>query len=375
LKSLHHIVIACSYLHVPGGYEKAMITTANLFSRNGWRVTLLVLDQYPETYYAVDKEVNLVQAGLDFGITGKGNMFSRKLRFRNHLRQLKKILQPLAPGYLICSEYHFATAAVLCGAGKFTRIFSWEHHHYRTQIRNRFWELLFQYAYRKLDAVICLNRDEQAYYRSINKNAVVIPNFIEPPLAGNSPLHQPPHDLISVTRFNRIKGIDLLMKTAKILFTEKPDIRWKLIGYGEQKEELLAFIDKEGLSEKLMYQPADKQDLSEDYRSARLFIMTSRNECFPLVLLEAMSHGLPCLSFDCDSGPRHIIRSGYNGLLTTAEQPEALATAILELLDQPAMLRQMSEHARTTAASFTPDEVYKKWEALFLSFHQDPLGG
>lgn len=374
MKNFNHIVIACSYLHVPGGYEKAMITTANLFSRKGWRVTLLVLDQYPGTYYPVDKGIPVVQEYLDFGITGTGNIISRKLRFINHLRQLKKTLQSLAPGYLICSEYHFATAAVLCGAGKFTTIISWEHHHYGTQIRNRFWELLFQYAYRKLDAVICLNQDEQTYYWSLNKNAVVIPNFTDPPGAVSTGI-QPAIELISVTRFNRIKGIDLLMSTAKIVFSKKPDLRWKLIGYGEQKEELLAFIQKEGLQEKLIYQPADKQELSEEYRAARLFVMTSRNECFPLVLLEAMSHGLPCLSFDCDTGPRHIIRSGYNGLLTTAEQPEPLANAILELLDQPALIQQMSDHARTTAASFTPDVVYKKWEALFLSYQQDPLGG
>jgi glycosyltransferase involved in cell wall biosynthesis len=372
MNRFQHIVIACSYLHVPGGYEKAIITTANLFSRKGWRVTLLVLDQSLETYFEVDKEVKLVQADLDFGITSKGNVFSRKLRFLKHLIQLNRELKSLAPDFLICAEYHFATAAVLCGAGKFTHIFSWEHHHYGSQIRNRFWEFLFQYAYRKLDTVVCLNLDEQAYYLSINKKTVVIPNFINP-LATGIPVNHKAFDLISVTRFNHIKGIDLLMSTAKLLFAKKPGIRWKLIGYGEQKEELLAFIRTEGLGEKLIYQPANKQELSEDYRSASLFVMTSRHECFPLVLLEAMSHGLPCLSFDCNSGPRHIIQSGYNGLLTEPEQPEVLAKTILHLLDQPELLQYMSAQALKSSAAFTPDTIYKKWEALFISFVKDPL--
>ena len=370
MKGVNHIVLVCSYLHVPGGYEKAVITTANLFSRNGWQVTLLILDQNQETYFEVDKEVNLVQADLDFGITRKGNMFSRKWRFRKHLSALNKIVKSLAPDFLICTEYHFATAAVLCGAGKYTRIFSWEHHHYRAQIRNMFWEMLFKFAYRKLDAVVCLNPDEKDYYQSINKKTVVIPNFIDPPATGIQ-VNNKSFDLITVTRFNRIKGIDLLMRTAKLLFTKRTGIRWKLIGYGEQEDELLEFIRTEGLDEQLIYQPAVKQDLSEDYRSSRLFVMTSRNECFPLVLLEAMSHGLPCLSFDCNTGPRHIIQSGSNGILTEPAQPELLAQTILQVLDQPQLQQQMSARALISAASFTPDAVYTKWETLFLSFLND----
>lgn len=372
MKGFNHIVFACSYLHVPGGYEKAVITTANLFSRNGWQVTLLILDQCLETYFEIDKKVILVQADLDFGITSKGNMLSRKLRFRKHLSALNKIVKSLAPDFLICTEYHFATAAVLCGAGKFTRIFSWEHHHYGAQIRNMFWEMLFKFAYRKLDAVVCLNPDEKDYYQTINKNTVVIPNFIDTPEAGTQVNHKP-FDLISVTRFNRIKGIDLLMSTARLLFSLKPGIRWKLIGYGEQEEELLEFIRTEGLDEQLIYQPAVKQDLIEDYRSARLFVMTSRNECFPLVLLEAMSHGLPCVSFDCNTGPRHIIQPGYNGILTEPAQPEELAKSILQILNQPELQQHMSARALMSAAAFSPDTIYKKWEALFISFEKFPF--
>lgn len=364
-----NIVIVTSYLSVPGGYEKAMISTANLLARNGWSVSLLILDKNPATFYPVDPKVKKVHQPLNFGISSAGNPLSRKIRFLQDLHSFRKILTSLRPDYLVCSEYHFAVSAVLCKAGKFTRIFSWEHHHFKTQHRNTFWNFLFRYAYKKLDAVICLNPDEQHFFLSMNKQAVVIPNFVSPSPAGmivkSSPVNT---TILSVTRFNRIKGIDLLMETAKIVLKQRPGTKWKVIGYGEQEAEFRAFILNEGLGEQLIFQPADKTDLTAAYREAGLFVMTSRNECFPLVLLEALSNGLPCISFDCDSGPRHIIQQDYNGLLTEKENPRLLAAAILNLQDNPEKRNEMAAHAFISSAAFAPDIVYRHWENLFHRF-------
>lgn len=361
-----HIVIACSYLHVPGGYEKAMITTANMFAGRGHKVTLLILDHSAHMYYPVDPAVQIVHLTVNFGITTKGNIISRKIRLWKDTRKLVRVLKRLQADHLICSEYHFAIAAVLGGAKKFTRVYSWEHHHYAKQEMNRFWKFLFQKYYPKLDSVICLNKDEQQYYLSVNENAVVIPNFIEPPpLVTITEEGHRGFSLISVTRFNTIKGIDLLMKVAKLILPQQPDIKWKVIGYGEQKEKFLDFIRGEGFNNQLLFQSADKTDLTDDYRDAAIFVMTSRNECFPLVLLEAMSNGLPCIAFDCDTGPRHIIHNNENGLLVGKENVQEMAAAILSLLRDSERQKWMSRNALKTIRSFYPDMVYPLWKQLF----------
>ena len=108
MKGVNHIVLVCSYLHVPGGYEKAVITTANLFSRNGWQVTLLILDQNQETYFEVDKEVNLVQDDLDFGISRNRSMSHVEGRVEDcwQIGQLSFVVRPvLLEGVLLAWQY------------------------------------------------------------------------------------------------------------------------------------------------------------------------------------------------------------------------------------------------------------------------------
>lgn len=360
-----HIVIACSYLHVPGGYE-AVITTANLFAENGHTVTLLILDQTADTWYPVHKGVRIVHQPVSFGITPKGNMISRKIWLWKDIQKLKRVLKTLQPGYLICSEYTFAVAAVLGGARKFTRVCSWEHHHFAAQQLNGFWKFLFRYTYNRLDAVVTLNKDEQQYYEAYNKMTLVIPNFVSPPPAVDIAIKKNPgFAFLSVTRFNQIKGIDLLMAAAKIILPRNPKLKWKVIGYGEQKDVFLDFIKKENLSVQLIYQPADKTDLTEDYRDASLFVMTSRNECFPLVLLEAMSNGLPCIAFDCDTGPRHIVQQNKNGILVKNGDVNELAAAVSILLSNREKMEEMRRNALIQARNFSPDRIYGLWKQLF----------
>ncbi len=356
-----HIVIACSYLHVPGGYEKAMVTTANLFAKKGHRVTVLILDHTAEIYYPLDKRVGVVHQPMNFGITKKGNTILRKIWLSRDIRKLKKILYDIRPTHLICTEYPFVVAAIAAGARKITRVYSWEHHHYKAQSLNSFWKFLSGRAYKKLDAVICLNPDEQRYYTKHNKNTVVIPNFIQPV---NHPNSIKNFSIISVTRFNHIKGIDLLMDTAKKLLPGQPQIKWKVIGYGEQKDIFLDFIKKEGLTGQLIYQAVDKPDITKDYQEASLFVMTSRNECFPLVLLEAMNNGLPCISFDCDTGPRHIIRQNKTGVLVESGNTDELCEAIRGLLNDRNKMNLMSENARIEIKKYYPDTIYLLWQRL-----------
>ncbi|MBK9568925.1 MAG: glycosyltransferase [Chitinophagaceae bacterium] len=182
--------------------------------------------------------------------------------------------------------------------------------------KNLFWEKVFRLTYPKLDAVVCLNEDEKLLFGRVNKNPVVIPNFI----SGTGIISSIPGKIIlTVARLTAVKGIDLLLQTAKIVLRKHPDWRWKVIGDGDMKEEFIRFIEEEGLQNKLIHQPPVNHNIISEYQGASIYVMTSRNECFPMTLLEAMSVGLPCISVDCETGPREHNFNNEDGFLVEKE--------------------------------------------------------
>src|SRR5438046_2074122 len=101
---LPHIAFICSRLDLPGGIERAIVNTANMFHRQGHPVTLVITDNTANSFYTIDPGVNIKQADLNFGITTSGNVFSRKLLFMKHVRALRSIFQATGASIFIGTE-------------------------------------------------------------------------------------------------------------------------------------------------------------------------------------------------------------------------------------------------------------------------------
>jgi glycosyltransferase involved in cell wall biosynthesis len=86
-----------------------------------------------------------------------------------------------------------------------------------------------------------------------------------------------------------------------------------------------------------------------------------------MVLLEAMTAGLPPVAFDCPTGPREVLTSGKDGLLIPAEDTTALAAGICELIENPEQRRAMGAAARETSARYSIPVIRAAWEDLFES--------
>ena len=81
-----------------------------------------------------------------------------------------------------------------------------------------------------------------------------------------------------------------------------------------------------------------------------------------MVLLEAMSNGLPCIAFDCDTGPRHIIRHNEDGILVEKENPGKLAEAIGSLISNEEKRKKMGANAIANVQRFYPETIYQLWK-------------
>ncbi|MBS1654840.1 MAG: glycosyltransferase family 4 protein, partial [Bacteroidetes bacterium] len=325
----NHIAILCSRLDLPGGIEKAIINLANELIKQGWKITIIILDETNKRYYPLNDNVSIRQLNLSFGITQEGNIITRKIRLLSDVLKLRKVIKETDPGHIIGTEYPFTIAAVLTGAGKKASLYAWEHHHLFELRKSLFWDKAFQLAYSRLKAIISLNEDEQVLYKKINRKSVVIPNFIIPDGSTHKTFKK---RILTIARLTNVKGIDLLLPVAKEVLIKNSDWQWKIIGDGEMKELVLNFISENKLEKQLILQTPKNHMLQQEYLDASLYVMTSRNECFPMTLLEAQSAGLPCIAFDCDTGPRHIIIPGVNGLLVEKENTADLAEAISSLM-------------------------------------------
>ena len=137
-----HIVFLSSYLDVPGGYEKIVVNTANLFVEKQNKVTLLIIDRTTKSYYPVHGKIDIKHLPLSFGITQVGNPITRKATLVKDIFRLRNTLKKLQPTLVISTEHPFAIAAVLGRVQKSTRLISWEHHHYYWLKKNMFWTYL-----------------------------------------------------------------------------------------------------------------------------------------------------------------------------------------------------------------------------------------
>jgi glycosyltransferase involved in cell wall biosynthesis len=358
-ESGYHIVILCSRLDLAGGIERAVVNCANLFQSKGNQVTLLILDETIQCFYPLHPGIKLHQQPLSFGISATGNPISRKIRMLSDVLKLRKILKALHPTVVIATEYPFSAAAVLSGVRKRCKLVSWEHHHFNELEKNAFWKKVFHYTYPRLHQIVCLNPDEKELYQSLNPHTVVIPNYAEKALKTSTcenPL------ILTVARLNYVKGIDMLIRVASMVLSRNPSWQWKVIGHGRMDKFFKEHIDREGLHERLIIQEPAGPDLADEYSRASLFVMTSRNECFPMTLLEAMSHGLPCIAFNCETGPRHLVRNGQNGFLVNMHDLDTMADQITALIKNETERKKMGVVSKNSVQEFSADNIYRLWQ-------------
>lgn len=150
-----------------------------------------------------------------------------------------------------------------------------------------------------------------------------------------------------------------------------PQHDWNLqiIGSGEEEANLQSYIKQNELLNVEMI--PHTSNIKEYYNNAELFVFTSKMEGFGMVLLEAMSFGIPCISFDCPSGPRDIIEDNRNGYLIPCYDEELFAEKICDYIQKSSELKEkMQQEAIDTIRNWNNDNIIQKWLSLFASLEK-----
>jgi glycosyltransferase involved in cell wall biosynthesis len=219
-------------------------------------------------------------------------------------------------------------------------------------------------GYTELDAVVTLTeRDLHAYRQAIGEGPLLtaIPNATPDP--GDRRSDGSSHTVIAAGRLARQKGYARLIAAFERVAAVHPDWRLLICGGGPRREHLERTIERRDMQGHVTL-AGPVRDIGATMAEASIFALSSRFEGFPMVLLEAMSIGLPVVSFDCPTGPREIVRDRHNGLLVPEGDVHAFAAALNEMIEDGELRRRCAEGALETAARYSLGAIGTRWEEL-----------
>ena len=171
--------------------------------------------------------------------------------------------------------------------------------------------------------------------------------------------------LITVGRFDSQKGYDYLSRVAVNVLSEYPDWQWDIYGSGEEsiKIKLIEELEKGKVLSQVNFM-GNVKGIENIYPNHAIYIMTSRYEGLPLVLLEAKQYGLPIVSFDCPTGPSEIILDGENGYLIENFDVKQMSQKIIELIENDELRLRFSRNAMLDTDKFNKKRIIEQWIEL-----------
>lgn len=225
---------------------------------------------------------------------------------------------------------------------------------------NRLWQNQLYKEIKKLSKFVVLTQIDKNEWSSLN-NIYVIHNPLSslPEKISNCENKR----VIAAGRYSLEKGFDKLIQSWKYIHKKYPDWKLDIYGSGNYKE-YQTYANSMQVNKTITCHPSTNE-LFEKFQCSSIFALSSQYEGFGLVIIEAMSCGLPVVSFDCPCGPREIITNSKNGYLVKLNNIEELADKICYLIENEDIRKEMGIQARRRAEDFTEDKIMHQWIDLF----------
>lgn len=280
-------------------------------------------------------------------------------------RVLKRFLRSLGPGVLITSRPSLHLAAVRwCPPD--VRLVGQDHKNFVTRFANRRQAALLRDVVPDLDAYVVLtNADAEDYTHELpdlDTHVAVIRNAT-PWAPVPSPVDPSSRVVVAAGRLAREKGFDRLLDAFAPVAAAHRDWQLHVHGQGIERAALLARVRTLGLDRQVRLL-GHTEDLATALDGASVFAMASRAEGFPMVLIEAMSRGLPLVAYDCPRGPGEVVVDGKNGLLVDDGDQAGLTRALESMVGDEPLRRRCGAQALRDAGQYTPARVAEDWLGL-----------
>lgn len=289
---------------------------------------------------------------------------------RNHLKRtyvLRRALRDVEADVVISFQSFLSMQVLLGTRGLGVPVVVSEHLDPLVDPPSRAMRWLRRWVYSLDSHIVVLTERARTYFPpKLRAKTTAIPNPVTPFTNGenDSPevvLDRP--SLIAMGRLHRQKGFDLLLKAFGRLKDRHPIWTLAIIGDGPLRSDLESLRDELGLRERVRLLGA-VSNVHSVLNQADLFVLSSRWEGFPLVLMEAIACGLPVISTDCRTGPREIVRDGVDGVLVPPDDVDALSAAMNRLMSDESARKSLASRPADVEERFGVEKVMGKWEEL-----------
>jgi glycosyltransferase involved in cell wall biosynthesis len=272
-------------------------------------------------------------------------------------------LRTLRPGILIATRPPLAVAAARWAP---KRVIATTQEHISYKGRSRVVRTALRDVAANLDAVLTLTDDDRETWARVlaDTSTLVadIPNAS--PFAIGDPARLDSKIVMAAGRLSMQKGFDRLIPAFAPIARLHPDWQLHIYGAGPEQRKLERLVRDHKLEESVHLKGL-VNGLEEAFSNASIYAMSSRYEGLPMVLLEALSKGVPLVSFDCPHGPRQLIREDQNGLLVPEGDVDGLTSALLALIEDDERRTRLGAGALKSGQEYEPLAVVERWEAMF----------
>ncbi len=365
-------------LYIPNGMNAIISQKVNYLAENTDSEVYISLTERAELphYYRLSSKVRWINFNINFDELDTLPLYKKLWKYWWKQRQFKKCLSDymmrIRPDISISvcrREINFITK-IKDGSKKVAEI-----HFGRTFYRkldkkylpgflnrllSKIWVNGLISNLKQMDRFVVLTNEDALNWPELD-NLIVIPNFVTSISAHLSDLSS--NRVIAVGRYSWQKGFDLLLDAWCVVHSKYPE--WRLDIYGGGDNGFYQKLASEKMLSSVVTCHAAVSDILEKYVQSSVFVLSSRYEGFGLVLVEAMSAGLPVVSFDCPCGPRDIVRDGENGLLVESGNVNQLAEKLCYLISHKDERVRMGRNAHASIQQFDKEVIMKKWIELF----------
>lgn len=362
------ILFLVSAMH-RGGAERVAATLCNAWASRGDEVTLVATySGRGECQYPLADGVGLVYlADLVAGDAG------RILGYGSRLRALRRLIREQAPSVVISFLNNVnITATVATWKLGVPLIVSERIDPRATTDYPAYMKALCRLLYPLADIVAVQTESIAGAMRALVPRAQrieVVPNpipdaLLATPADGKAPAGR--RRLLSMGRLSPQKQMDHLVDAFRELAPAHPDVDLWIWGEGPLRPELERQVRDAGLEHRV-FLPGRTDSPWSEMAHSEMLVMTSANEGFPNVMLEAMALGLPCVAYDCPSGPRELSEHGEAAVLVPLGDRERLRAEIARLLDAPDARQRLGARAASSVRQrYRLEPILAQWDRLIF---------